>query len=75
METDEAQLTFDTVTDDDRTEVGTLTVDGDTSVLRTSHENRPDFRLHDDGTVDLLSAQTEVEVDGFGTDGRLEGQL
>lgn len=65
------QIQFDTVTIDGRVEEGRL-VDGhgDRQILRTQHENRPDFVLHGDGTVDLIVAnKADCVLDGFGDGG------
>lgn len=69
------QIQFDTVTIDGRTERGELgEADGGASVLRTNHENRPDFVLHDDGTVDLISAnRPDIVIEGFGEGGSVLG--
>lgn len=65
------QIQFDTVTIEDRTERGELIdTESDVRVLRTNHENRPDFRLHGDGTVDLISAnRPDIVMGGFGQNG------
>lgn len=62
------QLTFDTVTQENRVEQGVM-ADG---VLRTNHENRPDFRPNDDGTVDLITANHGTVIEDFGTDATIE---
>lgn len=66
------EIQFDTIISDGRTERGELHEHEHGQILRTGHENRPDFVLHDDGRVDLVSAnRPDIVIDGFGENGVL----
>lgn len=62
----ERTIIFDTVTDQDRKETGVF--DEETQVLQTQSEARPNFKVHDDGSVTLISvAESQTRrIENFG---------
>lgn len=62
---DMTTIAFSDSARDRRTETGEIQGDGPWTLV-TSHLNRPNFRVEMDGSVTLLAANADIEVEGFG---------